>query len=143
MSLVKWGKRHRTKPLIFEIGPGFDAIVVYADLFVGVSNVDVEGKVVVERVIVGGEVELGKRGVGDMKLDPVGADDEPEDEDRKAYNDSDAYNELEKQTEKAPTAAATTAASVAVIVSIRRWNCRAVVCSVQVRLFLCHGNQEN
>lgn len=75
VALVKRGKRRRAKPPVLVVSSGFEAIIVYADLFVWVSDGEVECKIVVERGVVGGVVELGKRGVSDMELDPVGAKD--------------------------------------------------------------------
>lgn len=140
MALVKRGQRLRAKPLVLVESVGFDAIVVYADLFVWVSDGDVESEIVVEHVGGGGEVELGKRGIGDVKLDPIGAEDEPEDEHQKAYNDNNAADEFQKETEKAAAAAVPSAAALAVVGSAGWRDWRAVVGSVQVGLFLCHGN---
>lgn len=108
VALVKWGQGLGAKPLAHIESVGFDAIVVNADLFVGVSDGDVEIKIVVEHVVVGGggEVELGdQRRVGDMELDPAGVEDEPEDEDREACNDGNTPDELEKEIEKAAAVA--------------------------------------
>ena len=94
VALIKRCQEHRTKPLAVKECIGFDAIVVYANLFVGVSDSDVEGEIVVEGGGVVDEVELGERGVGDIEVNPVGAKDEPEDEDGKAYNNNDCADEL-------------------------------------------------
>lgn len=111
MALVKRGQRLRAKPLVLVESVGFDAIVVYADLFVWVSDGDAESEIVVEHVGGGSEVELGERGIGDLKLDPVGAEDEPEDEHRKAYNDNNAADEFQK----AAAAAAPSTVALAVV----------------------------
>lgn len=120
MALVKRGQRACTKPLVLVESTGFDAIIIYPDLFVWVSDGEVQSEVVVEQTVVGGEVEFRKRGIGDMKLDPVGAEYEPEDENRKAYNDNNAANEFQEETEKAAAAATPTVAAVAVVGSARR-----------------------
>jgi hypothetical protein len=57
VALVKRGKRLGAKPLAHIESVGFEAFVVNADLFVGVSDGDVESKIVVEHanvVVVGG-----------------------------------------------------------------------------------------
>ena len=114
VALIKRCQKLCTKPLVLEEYTGFDVIIVYANLFVGVSDIDVESEIVVERVGVGGEVELCKRSVSDVKVDSVGAKDEPEDEGRNAYNDNNCANKFEKEANKAATAAAIAAARAVV-----------------------------
>ena len=114
VALIKRCQKLCTKPLVLEEHTGFDVIIVYANLFVGVSDIDVESEIVVERVGVGGEVELCKRSVSDVKVDSVGAKDEPEDEGRNAYNDNNCANKFEKEANKAATAAAIAAARAVV-----------------------------
>jgi hypothetical protein len=100
VALVKRGKRLGAKPLAHIESVGFEAIVVNADPFVGVSDGDVESKIVVEHanvvvvVVVGDGVDLGERRVGDVKLDPAGAEDEPEGEDREACNEDELENDF-------------------------------------------------
>lgn len=81
MALVKRCQRHWTKPSVPKECTGFDAIVVYANHFVGVSDSDVESEIVVE---CGGEVEQCKWGVSDMDLNLAGV----EDEEHKGYSDN-------------------------------------------------------
>jgi len=139
VALVKRRQWDRTKPLALVNSCGFDAVVVDAELLVGVSDGEVEGEVVVEAAV--GEVELGKRGLGDMELDPVGFDYEPEDEEGQAHEDDCGHDQLEDEAEDAAAAAAegpTAAAKALVGASLRRdgW---AIVGSIQA-LFLRHGN---
>lgn len=123
MPLVERRQIYRVKSLAFVVRIGLDGVIVYADPFVGVSDGDVERHVVVER-LVGGEVELRERRVGDVELEVVGAEDEPDDEGGEANDDEDSEDDFENEAEnavaeaaeKAPTAAAaTTAAAVAVV----------------------------
>ena len=104
VALIKRCQKLCTKPLVLEEYTGFDVIIIYANLFVGVSDIDVESEIVVEGVGVGvgvgGEVELCKRSVSDVKVDSVGAKDEPEVEDRNTYNDHNCANEFEKEAKK-------------------------------------------
>jgi len=63
-----------------------DAVVVDSEPLVGVSDRDVEGEVVVERVV-GGVVELRQGGLGDVEFHHVGTDYEPEKEHGDANDD--------------------------------------------------------
>ena len=67
MALVKWRRRqrHHSKPLFSSVGYDLDAAVVYANPLVRVSDGDVEREVVVEGVVIVGEIESGKRSIGD------------------------------------------------------------------------------
>lgn len=121
MALIKRCQKLCTKPLVLEEYTGFDVIIVYANLVVGVSDIDVESEIVVERVSVGGEVELCKRSVSDVKVDSVGAKDEPEDEDRNTYNDNNCANKFEKEANKAATATAAAIAAARAVVGSGGW----------------------
>lgn len=130
VPLVERRQIHRAKSLAFVVNVGFDGVVVYANPLVGVSDGEVERHVVLERV--GGvEIELRERRVGDVELEVVGAEDEPDDEDGEANDDEDSEDDFENEAEnaiaeaaeKAPkAAAATTAAAVAVVGFSRRWD---------------------
>lgn len=54
-------------------------MVIHASPYARVSDGDVEGEVVVEStgVVVGGEIELGERGIGDSEFGVLGKEDEP------------------------------------------------------------------
>ena len=141
VSLVKRGESDRAEPLALVVGSGLDAIVVDAELLVRVSDGEVEGEVVVE-VAVRGEVELGESGVGDVKLDAVRFNYEPEDEEGESHEDDGGEDELEDEAEDAAAAAAegTSAAADALVgVPLGRdgW---AVVGAIQACLFLRHGS---
>lgn len=56
-------------------GAGLDGVVVDADPLVGVADGHVDGEVVEEGVVTGGEVELGEGGVFDVEVDGVGSED--------------------------------------------------------------------
>ena len=149
MALVELAERLRGEALALEEGPGLDAVVVDADLLVGVSDGDVEREVVAELVVLG-EVEGGEAGVVDVEPEAVGAEDEPEDEDGEADGDDDGHDDLEYAAEDAPAAAAAkvdaSAAPRAVVrraalVRRRGRDRGAVEGPVQVR-FLRHDGRE-
>lgn len=130
VPLVERRQIHRVKSLVLVVRIGLDGVVVYPNPLVGVSDGDVERHVVVERVV-GGEIELRERGVCDVELEVVGAEDEPDDERGEAndYEDSEddfeneAEDALAEAAEKAPAAAAAaTAAAVAVVGFACRWD---------------------
>lgn len=56
---------HKSKPLVLLVCNDLDATVLEAGAFVGISNGDVEGKVVRECVVGFGVTELGKRSIVD------------------------------------------------------------------------------
>ena len=116
VALVKWGQSNRTKPLTLVKSSGFNAIIVDADLLVGVSDGEVQSEVIME-VVVGGEVELCERGICYVELDSGGADYEPEDEEGYSDEDDCGEDELEDETEDAAAAApeGTSAAAGAVV----------------------------
>lgn len=133
VPLVERRQIHRAKSLAFVVTVGLDGVVVYANPLVGVSDGEVERHVVLERVGGGGEIELRERRAGDVELEVVGAEDEPDDEGGEANDDEDSEDDFENEAEnaiaeaaeKAPkAAAATTAAAVAVAVVgfSRRWD---------------------
>jgi len=110
VPLVKRRRSLGVESLALVVSVGLDAVVVDADALVGVPDGDVEGEVVVERVVGGGEVELGERGVGDAELHLVGAEEEPEDEDNQGHDDEEREEDLEDEAQKATEEAAATAA---------------------------------
>lgn len=85
MALVKWRRRqcHHSKPLFSIVGYDLDAAVVYANSFVRVSDGDVEREVVVEGVVIVGEIESGKRGISDGEFRLLRIEDEGEYEEGK------------------------------------------------------------
>lgn len=88
------------------------AIIVNGDVFVGVTDGKVEGKVVAKSVssiiIACNEVKLGDGGVGDAELDIVGPDDEPEEvEGKEEGEDGGAVEEAEAGDYGAAAAATT------------------------------------
>lgn len=113
----------------------FDVVVVDPDPAVRVSDRNVEGEVVVERVV--GVTELGESGIGDVELEDVGAYDEPEEECEYQSDDYDcgqdfayeAYDAVEDATAAAGEATAAAARTV-VGFPVRRRNWWAVVCAV-------------
>lgn len=117
----------------------FDLVVVDTDPAVGVADGDVEGEVVVERVV--GEREARERGVADVKFEDVGANDEPEEKHEYASDDEhggeDLADEADDAVEDAPAAAAqapaptsTSAAGSAAVGLLRRRNRGTVVRAV-------------
>ncbi len=84
------------EPLVLIVGPGLDFVVVDSDLLVGVSDSDVEGKIVLE-IVVFGEIELGQRGFIDIEVHFVGSEDQPKDENSKANNDNQGDYEFQKE----------------------------------------------
>lgn len=56
---------------------GFDFVKVNPNPFVGVSDVNAEGKIIIEGVCRGGEIELCERGVSDVEVDLIGPENEP------------------------------------------------------------------
>jgi len=132
VPLVERRQFHGVKSLVLVVRIGLDGVVVYPNPLVGVSDGDVERHVVVERVVVGGgEIEARERGVGDVELEVVGAEDEPDDEHGEANDYEDREDDFENETEdavaeaaeKAPAAAAAaTATAVAVVGFTCRWD---------------------
>lgn len=85
MALVNWRRSqcHQSKPLQPIVSNGFDAVVVKANPSVGVSDGDVEREVVVEGVVIVGEIESGKRGISDGEFRLLRIEDEDEYEEGK------------------------------------------------------------
>lgn len=134
VSLVEPIEEFGIKPNVLVHRTRFDVVVVDPEALVWVADGDVEGEIVVERVV-SGEVELRERGVGDVELHDVGADDEPEDEDGDADDDEGGEDEFEDEAEDAAAAAleASAAASAwAVVGFFGRRDGGAVISSVQV-----------
>lgn len=73
------GQSHETKLLLSIGSRHFDPMVIHASPYARVSDGDVEGEVVVEStsVVVGGEIELGERSIGDSEFGVLGKEDEP------------------------------------------------------------------
>lgn len=87
---MKWWQRNGVEPKVPVVSKGFDVIVAYADLPVGVSDDNGERQVVVERGVGCGEVELSERGFSNIKLDCEWAEADPEDErGKKEYEEGD------------------------------------------------------
>nr|GMD92050.1 vacuolar protein-sorting-associated protein 33 homolog [Ipomoea batatas] len=84
------------KPLALVERGGFEVVVVDADALVGVADGEVEGEVVVEGAVGGGEVELGEGGVVHVEFDLVGAEDEPEDQRHHAQNHQEGKKGIER-----------------------------------------------
>lgn len=59
MPLVKRRQIHRIEALVLIVSPDQDELIVDSNLLVGISDGDVERKVVLEGVV-GGEIELGE-----------------------------------------------------------------------------------
>jgi hypothetical protein len=137
VPLVKRCQAFRIEPLVLVVRPGLDGVVIDSDLSVGVSDGDVDGKVVLQSVVAG-KSELRERGVRDVELDVGGAEYEPKDESSKANDDNKGDYELQKEAKEA-AAAAPPATAMAVVGLGWWWDCRAVVGTVQVGLFLSHG----
>lgn len=70
---------HETKLLLSIGSRQFDPMVIHASPYARVSDGDVEGEVVVESTggVVGGEIELGERGIGDSEFGISGKEDKP------------------------------------------------------------------
>lgn len=94
-----------TEPNIMVQRTRFDVVVVDPNPLVGVTHRDVEGKIVIEGVGVGGVVELGQRCVGDVELDHVGAHDKPEEKSDDGYDDDDEGQEFAYEAEDAAATA--------------------------------------
>nr|GMD89721.1 hypothetical protein SOVF_158540 [Ipomoea batatas] len=90
VALVEGFEILGAKPLALVERGGFEVVVVDADALVGVADGEVEGEVVVEGAVGGGEVELGEGGVVHVEFDLVGAEDEPEDQRQNAQNHQEA-----------------------------------------------------
>lgn len=65
-------------------------------------------------LVVRRQVEFRQRGVGDVELDLVGAEDEPDDQGGQTDGNDDGEDQLEQQAEEAAAAAAVAAAAGAV-----------------------------
>lgn len=140
MPGIKPGQLNTLEPLTFILRSSFNLVEVNTNPLVWVSDRHVEGKVVVEGVVVGGVVELGKRGVDDMEFDEIGTEYEPEDEDDQADDDNGGGDEFEDEAQEpaaatAQASAATAAAAAAAVVVSCGWDGRAVVGAVQLGLF--------
>ena len=97
MALVKWrrSQRHQSKPVLSVVSNGFDAVVVYANPSVGVSDGDVEGKVVEDSVVSGGEIKLRERGICDYEFGLFGKEDQPEYEEGQQEAEDDVVEDAE------------------------------------------------
>lgn len=114
VRLIEGIQFHGLKPLALVERTGLDPVVVNPDPLVGVPDGHVEGQVVVEGVVVGGQVELSQVGAVGVELDLVGAEDQPQDQDDDAQDDGDGEEDLEDAAEDAVAeAAAATAEGVA------------------------------
>jgi len=68
VPLVKWSQTHIREQLVLVVSNGFNAVVVYPDPFVRVSEGDVDREVIVKRVVGGVEIELRECGICDMEF---------------------------------------------------------------------------
>ncbi|GAB2235901.1 hypothetical protein Droror1_Dr00026346 [Drosera rotundifolia] len=100
MALVEPGDRRGGEYLILEVVSDFYVVVVDAQMAVRVTSGECEGEVVGEGGG-GGEGELSERGGGDVEVDPVGPDNEVEDEDDEADEDEDAADDGEDAAQHA------------------------------------------
>ena len=91
VALVKRCQILRIKSLAFIITIDLEGIVIYTHPLVGVSNGEIEIKVVV-KCVVRGEIELCQWSISGIELKVVGANKEPEDEGGNAHNDDDSEN---------------------------------------------------
>ena len=111
-------------------------VVVDADSFVGVADGNVEGEVVVERVV--GVREAREWSIGDVEFENIGTHDEPEEEheyggdDEHGHEDlADEANDAVEDTATAATqAAASSSAARRTAVGLRRRNGGTVVSAV-------------
>lgn len=87
MSLVESVNHDRVEPLSLVESPSLNTIVVDTDLLVRVTDGDVEGEIVLE-VIVACDIELGQFSIGDVEVDTVRTEDEPEDEDGETHSEN-------------------------------------------------------
>lgn len=139
VSLVKWLQFLGGESLPLVVCGRLDPIVVYPDAAVGVPDGQVDGQVVLERVVAV-EVELGQRCVGGVELDFVGAQYEPADENDDPDDDEDGAEDLahagaEAVDEAAEGVAAEAPAVAGAVVGLgRRRYGRAVVGSVEMGL---------
>ena len=78
MPLVKWSQTHIREQLVLVASNGFNAVVVYTDPFVRVSESDVDREVIVKRVGGGVEIELSEGGICDMEFHLFGTENKPE-----------------------------------------------------------------
>lgn len=83
MPLVKWSQTHNREQLGLVGGNCFNAVVVYTDPFVRVSEGDVGREFIVKRVVGGVEIELRECGICDMEFHLFGTENKPENEDCK------------------------------------------------------------
>ena len=65
------------------VSNGFNAVVVYPNPFVRVSEGDVDREIIVKRVVGGVEIELRECGICDMEFHLFGTENKPENEDCK------------------------------------------------------------
>lgn len=78
-GLVESGQKPCVKAMAFIHSGCFNSVIVDTNSIIRVSNGEVETKIVMELlvVVVVGEVELGKCGIGDVELDLVSDENEP------------------------------------------------------------------
>ena len=123
---VRWGEPH---PLVGHVA--LHLVVVDVEFFVRVSCSEIENEIVAEHVnviiVVGGEVELGEFGVGDMELEGAWLDHSPEDEEYDNEEDDDGKEKLPEEAEEATAAAS---ATVVVTWQLRWRDCGAVIRTV-------------
>jgi len=80
------------------------ALVVEAELLVGVSCSEVEDEVVTERVVVGGVVELRELRVGDVQPEGAWLEHGPKDDEYEEYEDYECEEKLPAAAEEAAAA---------------------------------------
>lgn len=124
MSLVKRLQFFGGESLPLVDCSRLDPIVVHPDAAVGVPDGQVDGQVVLERVVAV-EVELGQRCIGGVELDFVGAEYEPANEDDDPDDDEDGAEDLEHAgaeaaEEAAEGVAAETPAATGAVVGLGR-----------------------
>ena len=144
LSLIELGQFHGLQPLALVVSASFDSVVVDSDALVRIANRQIHRQIVVRGAVV--DVELGERGLGDVKFDSVGAENQPEDEDddsdeKKNGEDdladagADAVHEAAAAAAEGVAAAAAAAATSRAVGGFgRRGDGGAVVGSVEVRL---------
>ena len=83
MPLIKWSQTHIREQLFLVVSNGFNAVVVYTNPFVRVSEGDVGREVIVKRIVGGVEIEPRECGICDMEFHLFGTENKPENEDCK------------------------------------------------------------
>lgn len=93
------------KSLASIITIDLEGIVIYTNPLVGVSNGEIEIKVVLQRVVCS-EIELCQWSTSGIEFKVVGANKEPEDEGGNTHKDDDSEDEFENEAENAIAKAA-------------------------------------